>query len=197
MLYRLKKIALWMLGRHKEMKKLKRYSKYNIGQGSYGRPKVHDWGGNKLTIGSYCSIAGQVKIFLSGNHRTDWVTTFPLNRRFPHWLDASLIKHETTSKGDVVIGSDVWIGYDSLILSGVTIGDGAVIAARSVVTKDVPPYAIVGGNPAKVIKYRFDESTIKSLLHIKWWNWNQDKIEKFMPLLLSERITDFIDNSSK
>lgn len=196
MLGTLKKYIRLLLGRHKPMNQLKRYNRYQIGYGTYGPPKIHDWGGSQLTIGSYCSIAGKVQIFLSGNHRTDWVTTFPLNRRFPTWNHAKKIQNETVSKGNVTIGSDVWIGYDSLILSGVSIGHGAVIAARAVVTKDVPPYAIVGGNPAKIIKFRFDDHTIASLLDIAWWQWEPERVEKFMPYLMHNDINEFIAAAS-
>jgi len=194
---RLKKIAYFILGRHKAMNQLKRYSKYNIGYGTYGPPKIHDHGKATLTIGSYCSIAGRVQIFLGGNHRTDWVSTFTFDRRYPHlkkWLAGI---NSNSSNGNVVIGSDVWIGYDSLILSGITIGDGAVVAARAVVTKDVPPYAIVGGNPAKIIRYRFSEKTIARLLKIKWWEWDKSKVETYSPYLLSEDIEHFLMAAEK
>jgi len=197
MLYKLKKTILWALGRHKPMNQLKRYSQYDIGKASYGSPKIHDWGGTRLTIGAYCSIAGKVQIFLSGNHRTDWVTTFPLNRRFPKWRRATSIKHETISKGDVVIGNDVWLGYKSLILSGISIGDGAVIAAGSIITKDVPPYAIVGGNPAKIIRYRFSDDIIARLLKTKWWEWEKKKVEEYLPYLLSDDIDFFLEKVEK
>jgi len=179
------------------MNQLKRYSKYNIGYGTYGPPKIHDHGKATLTIGSYCSIAGRVQIFLGGNHRTDWVSTFTFDRRYPHlkkWLAGI---NSNSSNGNVVIGSDVWIGYDSLILSGITIGDGAVVAARAVVTKDVPPYAIVGGNPAKIIRYRFSEKTIARLLKIKWWEWDKSKVETYSPYLLSEDIEHFLMAAEK
>lgn len=192
MLIKLKKYLRLILGKHKPTNELKRYKNHQIGYGTYGTPRIHDWGGNSLSIGSYCSIAGKVQIFLSGNHRIDWVSTFPLNRRFPNWKDAKKIKSETVSKGDVKIGNDVWLGYDSLILSGVSIGDGAV-AARSVITRNVPPYAIVGGNPAKVIKYRFDEETINELLAIKWWEWAPNKVEEAMPEILNEDIKAFVE----
>lgn len=177
------------------MNGLNKYSKYTIGKFSYGPPKIHDWGDATLTIGSYCSIAGRVQIFLSGNHRIDWVTTFPFNKRCPQWAQRLSIKNATITKGDVAIGNDVWIGYDSLILSGLTIGDGAVVAARSVVTKDVPPYAIVAGNPAKIIKYRFEDDVIQQLLSIQWWEWDDEKIEHFMPLLLSNHLDEFLDKT--
>jgi len=197
MINKLKKIARYLLGRHKPMNELKRYSRYNIGKATYGPPKIHDWGDATLTIGAYCSIAGGVQIFLSGNHRIDWVTSFNFNRRCPDWTKSLLVEHENLSKGDVIIGNDVCIYYDSLILSGVTIGNGAVIAARAVVTKDVPPYAIVAGNPAKVIKYRFDDTTINRLLAIQWWLWDEAKIQEFMPLLLNDNISYFLQKAEQ
>ncbi len=166
------------------------YQQYAIGKFSYGDPKVLSWGeGANLVIGSFCSFAKGVVILLGGEHRVDWVTTYP----FSVVLDeGKSIKGHPKSKGDVVIGNDVWIGRDALILSGVKIGNGAVIGGRSLVVKDVAPYSIVGGNPAKHIRYRFSESQIKALEEIQWWNWPIDEIKKALPLLLSEKINDFI-----
>jgi acetyltransferase-like isoleucine patch superfamily enzyme len=167
--------------------------KYRIGKHTYGKPKVHDWeDGTKLIIGDYSSIAEEVTILLGGNHRMDWVTTYPFPAFPEKWPNAAKIKGHPSSKGDVIIGNDVWIGFGCTILSGVKIGDGAVVAARSVVTKDVPPYAIVGGVPAKVIKYRFNEDIIEKLLKLKWWNWKEDKIKKNMKLLCSDKIEELL-----
>lgn len=161
------------------------------GKGSYGEPRVLSFGeGTKLRIGKYCSIAGGVTILLGGNHRPDWVTTYPFNVLWPHV--AGHIQGHPATKGDVIIGNDVWIGLGASILSGVTIGDGAVIGAYAVVAKNVPPYAIVVGNPAKVVKFRFDESTIEQLLTIAWWDWSDAKIASAIPFLLSDNINDFI-----
>lgn len=166
---------------------------YDIGDHTYGHPKVYDWDeGTKLTIGRYCSIADDVTILLGGNHRTDWVTTYPFSAIPEVWPEAKEITGHPQSKGGVVIGNDVWIGFGSTILSGVKIGDGAVIAAKSVVTKDVPPYSIVGGLPAKVIKYRFSDEKIEKLLKIKWWNWREKKIRKNIELFCSDRIDDLL-----
>lgn len=161
------------------------------GKGSYGEPRVLSWGeGAKVRIGKFCSIASEVTILLGGNHRVDWVTTYPFNVM---WSGvAGHIQGHPSTKGDVVIGNDVWIGAGALILSGVTIGDGAVVGARAVVAKNVPPYAVVVGNPAKIVKYRFDESTVEKLLAIAWWDWPDDKIAAAIPFLLSENINDFI-----
>ncbi len=119
----------------------------------------------------------------------DWVTTYPFSEFFP---EARRFSGHRPSKGNVVIGNDVWIGLGALILSGIEIGDGAVIAAHSVVAKNVEPYSIVGGNPAQHIRYRFSDVQVRKLEAIAWWNWPLDKIEKAWPLLLSDDIDAFI-----
>lgn len=162
------------------------------GRGSYTTPDIFSWKEDaKLYVGNFSSIAAGVQIILGGNHRMDWVTTYP----FPAlWQGvAGHISGYCKTKGNVVIGNDVWIGKGVTILSGVTINDGAVIGAHAVVAKDVPPYAVVVGNPARIVKYRFDEEVIKKLLSIAWWNWPDEKIAMAMPLLLSNNIQDFID----
>ena len=165
-------------------------AQYAIGEWTYGLPKVFDWGeGATLKIGRFCSISDDVTIMLGGEHRVDWVTTYPFNKVFSK---AAGFTGHPRSRGDVIIGNDVWIAQGSLILSGVTIGDGAVIGADSVVTKNVPPYAIVAGNPAHLIRYRFDEATIAALQRIAWWNWPLTQIEEAWPLLLSPDIGSFI-----
>jgi len=167
-----------------------RFRQYAIGRGSYGGLKVIEFGeGATLRIGAYCSLAAGVQIMLGGEHRSDWVTTYPfsaLDQRF-----ASISGHPRT-KGDVVIGNDVWIGHEALILSGVKVGDGAVIGARSVVTRDVPPYAIVAGNPAATIRFRFSPEIIDRLLALAWWNWPLQRIEAAMHKLLATDIEDFL-----
>lgn len=137
---------------------------YISGPGSYVEDAI---------IGKYCSIARQVVIGVSG-HNYEWVTTSPIITTPSYSVISEEIKEPQRSRP--IIGNDVWIGMNSIIMRGVTIGDGAVIAAGSVVTKDVAPYAIVGGNPAKLIKYRFSEDQITKLLEIKWWDWSIDKI---------------------
>ncbi len=172
-----------------------RFPEYQIGKWSYGKPKVMSWGeGAVLKVGAFCSFGADVTIFLGGEHRIDWVTTFPFNSL---WKSAEHFTGHPATKGDVVIGNDVWIGYRAIILSGVTIGDGAVIAAGAVVTKDVPAYGIVGGNPAKLIKKRFDDETIQRLLRIAWWNWDDAKIEQYLPLLLNPDLSKFILEAEK
>ncbi|MDH5184911.1 MAG: CatB-related O-acetyltransferase [Gammaproteobacteria bacterium] len=173
----------------------KRYIQYEIGEYTYGKPVVNSWGeGATLKIGKFCSIASNVTILLGGNHRIDWVSTYPFSNVFS---DARGFTGHPTTKGDVVIGHDVWIGTESMILSGVTIGSGAVIAACSVVTKDIPPYAIVAGNPAKIIRQRFDQETIESLLEIAWWDWPIENIKQAWPLILSTEIKEFIKTYQK
>ena len=131
------------------------YAKYSIGRFTYGEPTVLDYGDATLKVGSFCSISDGVKVLLGGNHRADWLTTYP----FPElWPEAQGMPGHPATKGDVIIGHDVWIGLDALILSGVQVGDGAIIGARSVVTKSVAPYAIVAGNPARAKASRTADS---------------------------------------
>ena len=146
--------------------------------------------GATLRIGAFCSIANGVKIYLGGEHRTDWVTTFPFCIL---WESGHTLEGHPKTKGDVVIGNDVWLGAESVILSGVTIGDGAAIGARAVVTGNVPPYAIVAGNPARIVKNRFDDETISRLSKIKWWEWKDAKIDKALPMLLNDDIRKFME----
>lgn len=136
--------------------------------------------GDKLRIGSFCSIACGAKFLFTGaNHALGSLSTYPFPIFFEEWgLDVKNIRQAWDNKGDIVIGNDVWIGYEAVILSGVTIGDGAVIGARAVVTKDVPPYTIVGGVPAKPIRRRFDDETAEKLRRISWWDWDEERIKR-------------------
>ena len=136
--------------------------------------------GDKLKIGKFCSIACGAKfLFTSGNHAMQSLSTYPFPIFFEEWnLDARDICSAWDNKGDIIIGSDVWIGYEAVIMAGVTIGDGAIIGTRAVVTKDVPPYTIVGGVPAKIIRKRFDDATIERLENLRWWDWNAAKIQR-------------------
>lgn len=136
-----------------------------------------------LRIGKFCSIARGVTIVLGGEHRTDWITTFPFNALC---LDFNYIKGHPKSKGDIIIGNDVWIGSDAKILSGVTIGDGCVVGSSALVTKDMPPYSIWGGNPARFIRYRFEQEIIDSLMRIKWWDWSYRDVFNVIPILQSD-----------
>jgi acetyltransferase-like isoleucine patch superfamily enzyme len=163
---------------------LGRRAHISYGVHTYGAPIVRWWGEDAgLTIGKYCSIARGVTIFLGGNHRTDWVTTYPFNV-FHHWSANSKRDGHPWTRGDVVIGNDVWLGDGSTILSGVRIGDGAVVGARAVVVKHVPPYAIVAGNPARIVRYRFERTQIEALSALKWWDWPESKIRENMDALL-------------
>jgi acetyltransferase-like isoleucine patch superfamily enzyme len=163
-----------------------------IGKHSYGTPNVDTYRGSecKAVIGDYCSIARDVTIILGGIHPTDWVSTYPfrIKLRMPGAYEDGM----PTTKGNVIIGSDVWIGTEAMILSGVTIGHGAIIASRSLVTKDIPPYAIVAGTPAKIVKYRFDEEIIDKLLAIQWWDWDEVKVREGVDLFSSNDIGEFI-----
>lgn len=135
---------------------------------------------DKLKMGKFCSIACGAKfLFNSANHALDSLSTYPFPLFFEEWnLEKEKVTEAWDNRGDIVIGNDAWIGYEAVILSGVTIGDGAIIGTRAVVTKDVPPYTIVGGVPAKPIRKRFDEKVIKELLKIKWWDWTEEKIAR-------------------
>ncbi len=140
----------------------------------YHYPINHD----RLTIGKFCSIACGAKfLFNSANHTMRSLSTYPFPLFFEEWdLEKKNVADSWDNKGDIVIGNDVWIGYEAVILAGVTVGDGAVIGARAVVTKDVSPYTIVGGVPAKPIRKRFSEDMIAQLLELKWWNWPRERI---------------------
>ncbi len=135
---------------------------------------------DRLIMGKFCSIACGAKfLFTSANHTQKSLSTYPFPIFFDEWdLDVEDITSAWDRKGDIIIGNDVWIGYEAVIMSGVTIGDGAIIGARSVVTKDIPPYTIVGGVPARQIRRRFSEETIAALLELKWWNWPTEKIAR-------------------
>jgi len=158
---------------------------YCISYGAYTYDagiKTHTWDNyTKYSIGKFCSIADNLTIFLGGNHRIDWISTFPHTN------------NNYNSKGNIIIGNDVWIGSHVTILSGVTIGDGAVVGAYSVVTKNVAPYSIVAGNPIKLIRYRFTPDEIQQLLNIKWWDWPIAKIKQNAHLLGSSNLREFID----
>jgi len=169
----------------------RRPGQFRIGAYSYGCPKVRfPESGARLTIGRYGSIADGVEILLGGNHRTDWATTYPFPALPGLWPEAAGVSGSETGRGDVVIGHDVWLGSQCMVLSGVNIGQGAVVAARAVVTRDVPPYAIVGGNPARLLRLRFDEAQIAALLASRWWRLPRERLLPLLPLLMSDRIAE-------
>lgn len=148
--------------------------------------------GDKLKVGKFCSIACGAKfLFTSANHKMHSISTYPFPIFFEEWgLDVTNITSAWDNKGDIVIGNDVWIGYEAVVLSGVTIGDGAIIGTRAVVTKDVPPYTIVGGIPAKPIRKRFSDEVISKLLELQWWNWPENRIKENIDVIQSGRIKD-------
>lgn len=154
----------------------------------YHYPVNHD----RLVIGKFCSIACGAKfIFTSANHSLKSLSTYPFPIFFEEWdLDVKNITDAWDNKGNIIIGNDVWIGYEAVILSGVTIGDGAVIGTHAVVTKDVPPYTIVGGVPAKPIRRRFDDATIAKLLELKWWDWPEERIKARIKIIQSGQIDE-------
>jgi acetyltransferase-like isoleucine patch superfamily enzyme len=162
-------------------------NKFHIGEFTYGNPEIlFENDDANLTIGKFCSIAENVTIFLGGNHRLDWITTYPfsaLNFQFP---EASNVIGHPATKGDVIIGNDVWIGRGVVIMSGVRIEDGAVIAAGSYVVKNVGKYEVWGGNPAKMLKKRFSDEEIKLLCDLQWWNWDLNKIKMNVSVLCSK-----------
>ena len=167
-----------------------------IGEHTYGTPKVvgiFRGQQQKLKIGRFCSIAEGVTIILEGTHRMDLVSTYPFIVFPDEWPEAISLKIPkavgSPIKGDVVIGNDVWIGWEAMILPEVRIGDGAVIGTRSVVTRDVEPYSIVAGNPARLIGKRFDDETIRKLLEIEWWNWPPEKINENLDVICGNDIS--------
>ena len=153
--------------------------------------KYHfDFTGDQLIIGRFCMIASHITFIMNGaNHLTDAITAYPFAIFGEGWENAMEGK-KYPNKGDINIGNDVWIGYNTTIMAGVKIGDGAIIATNATVTKDVEPYAIVGGNPAQLIKKRFSADQIKKLLTIQWWNWDIEKITRNLHLLTDHRIEE-------
>jgi len=170
-----------------------------FGKYTYGTPEIC-WKNDdaSLEVKNFTSIAKDVKIYLGNGfgHDTSFVSTYPFSfiykSTFPNVRNTS-----RNTRGDVVIGNDVWIGENVIIMSGVEIGDGAVIANNSHVVKDVAPYSIAGGNPCEHIKYRFSEQQIEKLLDIKWWDWDDDKINYYLPLICSHSIEKFLDAVSR
>lgn len=170
----------------------------SVGKYSYGVPTV-SWAradkGRSLIIGSFCSIAAGVSIYVGvqGRHTTDFLSTYPIGMIFP--IRERGVRASSAFSGDldVHIGSDCWIGRDALILAGVRIGHGAVIAARAVITKDVPPYAIAAGVPAKVVKYRFDQKVTERLLNLQWWDYPDDVLMDNSEIFATANIEDILE----
>ena len=153
----------------------------------YHYPINHD----RLIIGKFCSIACGAKfLFNSANHTLSSLSTYPFPLFFEEWnLDKKSVADAWDNKGDIIVGNDVWIGFEAVVLSGVTIGDGAIISTRAVVTKDVPPYTIVGGVPATPIRKRFPDKTIDMLLQMQWWNWPKNRIAANIDAIKSGNIS--------
>lgn len=167
------------------------YPRYTVGVGTYGIPEVLEFGDDTvLRIGSYTSIAAGVRILLGGEHRTDWLTTYPFPAMIKGLED---IKDYAPSKGDVVIGSDCWICAGAMILSGVTIGHGSIIAAGAVVTRDVAPFSVVGGNPCKFIRWRFEDDVRQLLLDAAWWDWPMDEVKALARTLSSDNLPALLE----
>lgn len=147
-----------------------------------------------MIMGKFCSVACGAKfLFNSANHSLASLSTYPFPIFFEEWgLDVKNIRQAWDNKGDIVIGNDVWIGYEAVVLAGVTIGDGAVIGARAVVSKDIPPYTIAAGVPAKPIRKRFSQDTIRSLLEIKWWNWSEERIARHIADIQAGNINNLL-----
>lgn len=152
--------------------------------------------GDRLIIGKFCSIAcGARFLFTSANHSLSSLSTYPFPIFYDEWsLDPANVTDAWDNKGDIVIGNDVWIGYEAVIMAGVSIGDGAIIASRAVVTKDVPAYTIAGGVPARTIRRRFDDNTVQRLERIKWWNWDRGKIDRNIAAIQSGDI-ELLENA--
>ena len=166
----------------------------NVDPSTYGAINVTYFEGDsphEVRVGRYCSIGRGVEFLIGGNHRTDWGSTYPFRIRFG--LPGAAGDGHPASKGPIIIGNDVWIGVDAVILSGVTIGDGAVVAARAVVTKNVRPYSIVAGNPAREKYRRFPDEQIASLVALGWWDWPEREIREIVPLLNGAPVEELIE----
>lgn len=147
---------------------------------------LYEGSGVQLKIGKYCALATGVKFIMDGaNHRMDGPSTFPFPIMGGAWADHMTLLMDLPSRGDTVVGHDVWMGYEALVMPGVSIGHGAIIGSRAVVTQDIPPYAIALGNPAKIVKFRFSEKEIETLLEIAWWDWAVDDVTKNIDVIMS------------
>lgn len=170
-----------------------------VGKYTYGSENIKvRWGGQaELRIGKFCSIADNVTVWLGGNHRIDWITTYPFGSVNTNIFSNPIGEWHPKTNGDVIIGNDVWIGANVTIMSGVKIGDGAVIANGSHVVESVKPYSIVGGNPAKFYYFRFTKEIIDKLLDFKWWDLADEEINKISPLLCSNNFDDLFEQCKK
>lgn len=159
------------------------------GNKTYGQPEIICYDGkSKLSVGRYTSIASNVSILLGANHKRGLITTYPRSL-----MNKNISQEETNEPGDVTIGSDVWIGHGATIIGPVVIGDGAIIGASALVIGDVPPYAVAGGVPAKILKYRFDEEKIEKLLSVKWWDKSEEEIMGLEDVLYGKDVDALLD----
>jgi acetyltransferase-like isoleucine patch superfamily enzyme len=166
-----------------------------VGAHTYGTFTIHIGRGEhaRLHIGDYCSIAVGVEFVVGGNHRVDWISTYPF--RVLWGLPGAWTDGHPRPEGDIVVGNDVWIGAQSLILPGVTIGDGAVIGARAVIARDVRPYAVVVGNPAREVRRRFSDEQVDALRELRWWEWPEDRVRAHVDLLCSGDVEALLSGS--
>jgi acetyltransferase-like isoleucine patch superfamily enzyme len=179
--------------RYAQQRRLVKAGRMTVGRHTYGIPVIKTYENEphqRLLVGSYSALSEESIVMLGGEHAVDQVTTFPL--RITLGLPGALEDGMPVKTGDTVIGSDVWLTMRTFVRSGVTIGDGAIVAAGAVVINDVPPFAIVGGNPAKVIRYRFSPEQIEALLEIRWWDWPDELVVEATPLLSDTDIDKFI-----
>jgi acetyltransferase-like isoleucine patch superfamily enzyme len=178
--------------RYAQQRRLVKAGRMTIGQHTYGIPviKTYDNDSTRLVVGAYSALSEEAIVMLGGEHAIDRVTTYPIRMRLK--LPGAGEDGIPVKTGDTVIGSDVWLTMRTFVRSGVTIGDGAIVAAGAVVINDVPPYAIVGGNPAKVIRYRFSPEQIEALLEIRWWDWPDELVVEAVDLLCGTDIDEFI-----
>lgn len=166
----------WMIGN----------STVRVGAYTYGHDHllIREWGeGAGLTIGRFCSIADDIQIYLGGGHRTDWATTYPFGHIFTDAFGAAAPAGHPATRGDITIGNDVWIASGARLYSGVTVGDGAVIGGQAVVVRDVAPYEVVAGNPARHVRFRFAEDIVELLLELQWWTLPAAEIRSLVPVL--------------
>lgn len=170
---------------------------FEIGAWSYGVPTIaYDGVGARLSVGRYCSIADNVTILLGGEHNHHSVSSYPFPVLPELWPEAkaATVRH---ARGDVVIGNDVWLGTRCLILSGVTLGDGAVVGAGAVVARDVPPYGVAAGNPARVVRFRFSEDDIGRLARLRWWDWDEARVRRHLPLICAGDVPALAEAASR
>lgn len=170
-----------------------RYPLVDFGEHTYGDVFVAAWDqSTRLRVGKYCSFAFGCKVLLGGEHRVDWATTFPFSDR-PEWPEGAGFKGHPATRGDVVIGNDVWLAAEATVLSGSTIGSGAVVCAQTLVTGFVAPYAVVGGNPMRLLRWRFPPELCERLLQIAWWDWPRERAVNALPLMLADKVENFVE----